>query len=187
MIEKKINSDLYLKLLEKEDAYRLFDIINFNREYLRCWLPWLDHTKDVEYIKQNIEEANEKYNNNMGFELGIWYKSCLVGVIGIHEINLKEQKTAISYWLAEEYQGNGIITNSVKFVISYVFKEIKLKKIEIRCAVDNKKSRAIPERLGFKFESIKELAENLYGKIHDHAIYSIEINQYNQNYLKFNT
>lgn len=185
MIEKKINAELYLKQLEKNDSEELFNLVDSNRQYLKNWLPWLDYTKTVQDSENFIQISTEKYNGNKGFELGIWYKDNLAGVIGIHDINWDKEKTAIGYWLAEKYQGNGIITNAVKFVICYVFEELKLQSLDISCAIDNKKSRSIPERLGFRFEKIKELAENLYGKIHDHAIYSISREDYIKSKDKF--
>jgi ribosomal-protein-serine acetyltransferase len=40
------------------------------------------------------------------------------------------------------------MTESVKDLIEVGFKYYSLNRIEIRCAVENRKSRAIPERLG---------------------------------------
>lgn len=186
MIYKLINHDFYLKQLEKSDSHELFSLVDNNRKYLREWLPWIDDTESVNDSEDFIILSNERYNGNKAFDLGIWYKNNLAGIIGIHEINWQKEETAIGYWIAEKYQGLGLITNSVKFIVQYSFNEIGLKKIYIRCATQNIKSRNIPEKLGFSFVEIVELSENLYGHLVDHALYSIDYNDYLLKIDKFN-
>ena len=79
----------------------------------------------------------------------------------------------VGYWLAQEYNGKGIMTQSVRDLIRLGFDDYSLGRVEIRCAVENRKSRAIPERLGFKQEGTIRRAENLYGKYVDHVVYGL--------------
>jgi ribosomal-protein-serine acetyltransferase len=46
-------------------------------------------------------------------------------------------------------------------------------KVEIRAASGNKKSRAVPERLGFKQEGCIRQAEWLYDHYVDHVVYGM--------------
>ena len=44
------------------------------------------------------------------------------------------------------------MTKTCSYLITYLFEELKLNRIEIRCAETNRRSCAIPERLGFRLE-----------------------------------
>ena len=48
-----------------------------------------------------------------------------------------------------------------------------MEKVEIEAAVENKLSRAVIERVGGTLEGIIKNAENLHGKIVDHAVYGV--------------
>ena len=50
---------------------------------------------------------------------------------------------------------------------------MKLNKIEIRVATENVKSRALPERFGFKEEGVIRDAEWLYDRYVDHVVYGL--------------
>jgi ribosomal-protein-serine acetyltransferase len=45
--------------------------------------------------------------------------------------------------------------------------------VELRTAVENWRSRAIAERLGFRFKTIERKAEWLYDHHVDHAVYEL--------------
>ena len=96
-----------------------------------------------------------------------------VGSVGFHYWDKKNRKDTIGYWLAEGFQGKGIMTDAVKALMKYGFETMNLNRIEILCAVENNKSRAIPERLGFKNEGISRENEWLYDHFIDAVAYSL--------------
>ena len=66
------------------------------------------------------------------------------------------------------------MTGACKCLIEYGFNDLKLHRIEIHCASDNRKSRAIAKRLGFSEEGISrgsELARG--GKLVDNYNYAL--------------
>ncbi|ANB59804.1 GNAT family N-acetyltransferase [Anoxybacteroides amylolyticum] len=168
-----IDQDTQLKLLELKDAEMLFALVDSCRPYLRQWLPWIDATQTVDNSRQFIEFGLQKFAANNGLEAGIWYKGQLAGVIGLHYIDRTNKKTSIGYWLAEPFQGYGLMTKACRALISYVFEQLQLNRVEIRVAVDNGKSRAIPERLGFVNEGVVREVEWLYDHFVDHIVYGM--------------
>ena len=96
-----------------------------------------------------------------------------MGVIGFRSIDWQDRSTSIGYWLGRDFEGRGIITKACHAIAEYAFKELRLNRVEIRCAVENQKSRAIPERLGVKIEGTVRQVERLYEKFVDNVIYGM--------------
>ena len=65
------------------------------------------------------------------------------------------------------------MTKCVQALLDYIFNYLKLHRVEIRCGIENDKSRAIPKRLGFKEEGIIRDGEYLYNHYHDLVVYGI--------------
>ncbi|SIS66418.1 GNAT family N-acetyltransferase [Salimicrobium salexigens] len=168
-----VNKDTELRLLEVRHAEELFQLTDASRSSLRKWLPWIDSTKTVANTKEFIEESLKQFCNNDGFQAGIWYKGELAGVVGLHTINWPNKSTSLGYWLGDSFQGKGLITKSCQEVIKYCFNELELKRIEIRAAVGNEKSVAIPHRLGFKKEGCLAKSELLNGEYVDHYVFGL--------------
>ena len=173
ILNMRIDDDIELRLPEESHAQELFALIDANRAYLREWLPWVDHERSVEDTRAFIRGALQQSANNEGFQMGIWYKRQLAGVIGYHALDWADRKVEIGYWLAESFQGKGLMTKACRALVGYAFDELKLHRVEIHCATNNKRSCAIPERLGFQREGVMRDAEWLYDHFVDLVVYSM--------------
>ena len=65
------------------------------------------------------------------------------------------------------------MTKACREFVDYAFNTLELNRVEIRCAEDNLKSRAIPERLGFTKEGIIRDGELLNHGYVDSVVYGI--------------
>jgi ribosomal-protein-serine acetyltransferase len=75
--------------------------------------------------------------------------------------------------LGAEFEGKGIMVRSCRALTDRLFKDLKMNRVEIRVAPGNKKSRAIPEKLGFTEEGVLREFEKLYFEFVDNAVYSM--------------
>ncbi|WP_141431791.1 GNAT family N-acetyltransferase [Bacillus sp. 03113] len=180
MFIHKVDEELSLKLIELKDANRLFELTNHSREYLREWLPWLDVTTKIEDTIDFIKLSLKGYADNQSLTSVILYNGEIVGTAGYHNINWSHKYTSIGYWLDERYQGKGIMTKVVKTLTDYAINDLELNRVEIRVALENKKSRGIPERLGFVNEGRIRQAEWLYDYYVDHVVYGMLADEWNK-------
>lgn len=178
MFTLTVHDDLYLKLLEPKDARAVYMLIQQSKNHLRKWLFWVDGTKKLEDSEAFIEESMKQQAANNGFQAGIWYKGEIAGIIGLHYINWINRTTSIGYWLGEPFQGKGIMTDACRALIDKLFNEYELNRIEIRAAVKNVKSQAVPERLGFTKEGCLRQCEWLHDHFADHFVYGLLREEY---------
>lgn len=162
-----------LRPVDIRHADELFALTQRNRAYLRRWLPWLDNVKEVADTRQNIRSSLERAARNDGFRAGIWWQDELVGLIDFHAINWMDRRTSLGWWLSEHAQGRGLMTAACRAMADHALVALELNRVEIRCAVENARSRAIPERLGFRQEGVIRDGEWLYDHFVDVVVYGM--------------
>ena len=160
-----------LRLVEEADAEKLFGLIDRNRQYLRRWLPWIDGNMTINDTLAFIRHSQEQYSSKRGFQMAIWSKNEIAGIIGYHPIDWQNRTVMIGYWLGEKFQGKGIMTEACRLLVGYAFDEFHLNRVEIRCATGNTGSCAIPERLKFNKEGVIKEGEWLYDHFVDLVLY----------------
>lgn len=166
--------DFFIREATLEDAGIIWQTIYDNREYLRTWLAFVDQLKDVsdeeEFLSSQLSVPYEE--RNIVFVIGQGYELC--GLVGFVNTDIANHRTEIGYWLIPEYQGIGLMTRCVHHLCLWAMNERGMNRIQIRCAVGNHSSNAIPRRLGFIFEGTEREGELLSdGKYADMNVYSI--------------
>ena len=173
MFNYKVSQDLKLRLLEERHAGQLFDLADRNRKHIREWMTWLDDGFSLADARKQIEKSLERRAGNDGFWAGIWLKGELAGCIVYNRIDWQHRCTEISYWLGAPFQGKGLVTQACRILINHAFDVWKLNRVEIRCAAENRKSRSVPERLGFTQEGILRQSNWLHDRFVDVVIYGM--------------
>ena len=173
MFSLRIEKDLKLVLVQPSFAARYFEIVQSEREYLSQWLAWPPHADSEAFFLSFIQRSLHDYADGKSLVCAMFYEDELVGNISFNTINHDLKKVEIGYWLREKFKGKGIVTRSVSKLIEMAFRELNMQKVEISAAVDNAPSRNVCNRLGFNLEGIITCAENLNGRVVDHAVYGL--------------
>lgn len=161
-----------LRLWRAEDATELTEAIAANREHLATWLPWAEthgFEDSVEYLERNRLQVEA----NDGFQAAIVLDGRIAGAIGFHRVDWINRTTSIGYWLAADAQGRGLMTAAVRALLDHAFGEWDLHRVFIEVIVGNERSRAIPERLGFRQEAILREAKLARGAFRDTRLYAM--------------
>jgi ribosomal-protein-serine acetyltransferase len=123
--------------------------------------------------REYINASLDGYSRNGSFVAGVWLQDRLVGGIGLEQINWRNELTSIGYFLSEDSQGKGLITSACRALIDHSFGDLGLNRVEIRVATENRRSQAVPRRLGFKEEGILRQVEWLSDHYVDHVVFAM--------------
>ncbi len=173
MFSLDVDDDLKLALPEPYMAAALTEVVRANLPRLRPWMPWAVDDYSLEHCKQWIGRNLNEFATDGRFNAVIICDGVYAGAIGFHHLDTVNRSAEIGYWLAEEFEGRGIITRCCRVVIDHLFETVKLNRVQINCNVENEKSRAVPERLGFKLEGIHRQVELLHDRFGDWAVYAM--------------
>jgi len=167
-----VTDDVGLRLLKEADDQELHALIEANRVQLARWLPWAEgqgFEETLEFIRKTRSQASE----NDGFQAAIVLDDGIIGMIGYPGVDWGNRSTRIGYWLDEAHQGRGIVTAAVRVLVDHALTVWQLNRVEIRAATENRRSRAVPERLGFSPEGTLRKAELVGGRYVDCVVYSM--------------
>jgi ribosomal-protein-serine acetyltransferase len=173
MLRYELPGGCYLRLFEESDAEELDGVIAANRAYLAQWLPWAQETSGAEARLDFIRSTRRQIADNNGFQAAIVEDGSIIGAVGFGGVDWNHRSTSIGYWLAEDRQGRGTMTAAVRALTTYAFAFWRLDRVEIRVAVGNLRSAAIPQRLGFVEEGVLRQAERHGDSFKDIVVYSM--------------
>lgn len=151
-----LGGSVELRQLRMRDAPALFELTIRNRERLRPWMSWVDFLRDVDDTRGFIRESLRKFRSGRSLQMGIWWNGNLVGTIGLFRADNTEPEAEIGYWIDAAAEGQGLVTRATQRIAQYAFEKWQVATVRIRVDPENVRSRAIPERLGFRLRGEME-------------------------------
>ena len=177
----KINEHISLEIIADKHSALLFEAIDTNRRHLSGFLPWVPYMQSEEQTLDYIQNCRALHKQQKEVSFVIMSNEAVIGRIGLHHWDHLNRCAAIGYWLAKDAEGKGIVTKCCIAIIDYGFEKMGLQRIEIKAAVKNIRSLAIPNRLGFRQEGILRQAELVNGEFLDLVIFSFLRDEWKQN------
>ena len=144
-IEIRVNEHIGLRQLTVADSEAHFDLIDRNRAHLS---QHGDDTSEKYPTLESVQERNAVEKDGE-YRFGIWFDNqTMLGVVKLTEVS--PECTEVGYWLGEQYQGSGIMTESVETVRDYAINTRGYKEVIAWIEESNIPSRAVVRRLGFE-------------------------------------
>ncbi len=168
-----VTENTALELTSIKHAAILFRAVDSNREHLSQFLPWVDSMLSEYDMHQYLKGSKMLIEEKRELSFVIVSEGFAIGRIGLHNINIQNKNASIGYWLVKDAEGKGIITQSCRKLITHGFQNLNLNRIEIRAAANNRRSRAVAEKLSLKKEGILREVELVNGTYLDLILFSI--------------
>jgi ribosomal-protein-serine acetyltransferase len=138
-----VDDGVELRPLRLEDAEPIYYLVEANRARLAEWLPW------VPSIRMATDEAAFIRSTHGSLEAGTGL-SCAAG-----------------------YEGRGLVTKAARALTTFLVQDLGLHRVAIRAGTENRRSRAVAERLGFRLEGTQRHGQLLESGFIDLAVYSM--------------
>ena len=171
MLAPRLGGDAVLRLLDETHVDELLAHVAENRTHLDQWLELPIHSREdaAAFIRHNLDALA----TGTGMSLGLWVGGHLAGVVGLGRVDHQSRSASIGYWIGAAYGGRGLVTEAVRALIDHAFDTFDLHRVEISCPAAHRRSRAIPERLGFREEGTRRQAIWLHGDVLDEVLYGL--------------
>ncbi len=159
-----------LRRLTMADLEEIWALVELERPRLEPWMPWVDGARTIDDQRRWLEGVVDDQGTLDG--CGIFVDGRYVGGVGLRwdPFGVRGE---IGYWVSATQQGRGLVTRAVRALLEVGFRDLGLHRIEIRAGVENTRSRAIPERLGFVREGVERGGERGSNGFYDLVVYSI--------------
>ena len=96
-----------------------------------------------------------------------------LGGCGVNQVNSIHRFANLGYWVRSSATGRGVARAAVRETAEFVFQNTDLIRLEIVCAVENRRSQRVAEALGAVREGILRSRLLLHGQAVDAVMYSL--------------
>ncbi|MCG8328725.1 MAG: GNAT family N-acetyltransferase [Chitinophagales bacterium] len=88
------------------------------------------------------------------YAMGVWHTkdANLIGMIRLLRIDWRVPKAEVGYFIDKNYGQLGLMTESMKTVLSFAFRQLELEKLSLRTAMENIPSQRLARKVGFRRE-----------------------------------
>lgn len=97
----------------------------------------------------------------------------LLGAITLDNIRRgPAQAGTLGYWIGEQFARQGLMREAIDSVVHYAFNTLDLSRVEAACLPENKASRGVLEKCGFKYEGVAQSYLQINGRWRNHVLYA---------------
>ena len=156
------------------DAKTLEMLVLGNREWLRPWEATNPEAPVSFDFRGMVRSLLRQHDQQIGVPLVVELDGRIVGQVNVANILYGAVSTAvIGYWVIPEVAGQGVTPNAVALTTDYLMRTLGLHRVEINIVPENTKSLRVVEKLGFRYEGLKQKYIHINGSWRDHYVFAL--------------
>jgi ribosomal-protein-serine acetyltransferase len=167
-----LGGGLALALRDGSTVEPLHALIIKNLERLRRWEPWAHSDPSEEGLRAFTRSQLLEWVDGRNIPCVILAEGAIVGTAGAR-INPYTATADLGYWIDEDHEGRGLVSRAVSGLLDLLFLQPHVTRVEIRTGTQNRRSRALAERLGFSLEGTLRAALPVGETRQDIALYGL--------------
>jgi ribosomal-protein-alanine N-acetyltransferase len=168
------HDDVTVRVVRMRDVKAVEALILGNREWLRPWEATNPFGPNSFDIKAMVKGLLRQLDDQSGLPCVIEHRGRIVGQLNVANILYGSVSSAVlGYWVEPGVAGLGVTPTSVALVTDYLFNTVGLHRVEIDIRPENVASLRVVEKLGFRYEGLKERYIHINGAWRDHFIFAL--------------
>ena len=145
-----------LRRYHQEDAEPIYQAVRESMDEVSPWMPWchpqysLNDSIAWSTTRDDAWQKGEEYN----FVILSNEENQPLGVCGLNHIDNDNRIANLGYWVRTTRTDRGVATAAVLLLARFGFDALKLNRLEIVVAVNNKPSQKVAHKVGARQEGI---------------------------------
>jgi ribosomal-protein-alanine N-acetyltransferase len=172
------HGDVKLRIAKMRDSKALEKLILGNRAWLRPWEATNPGAPNSFDVRSQLRGLIRQLDDESGMPFVIEVDGVVQGQLNVANILYGSVSSAvIGYWVAPEVAGKGVAPTSVALVTDYLMNQVGLHRVEIDVRPENTASLRVIEKLGFRYEGMKQRYIHINGDWRDHYIFALTVDE----------
>ncbi len=165
---------LTLRPIVAADAPAINAMIASSRESFARWLGWA-RGSTAESVREHTQQIVEEMALGTARQYVVLTDTGgLIARVGLYEIDLVNLSADLGYMLRTEYEGQGVMTEALRGLLSHTFGPDGLHRIAAYVDTENVASQRVLDRLGFRREgTVRHAARHPERGWRDHHLYGL--------------
>jgi RimJ/RimL family protein N-acetyltransferase len=157
-----------------DDAKGLYEAASESIADMSPWLPWCHPDYSMQEATEWARLQARRAADGREFVFVVAGPSGeFLGGCGVNQVNAIHRFGNLGYWVRSSATGRGVAREAVRQTAELVFRETDLVRLEIVCAVENRRSQRVAEGAGAVREGVLRSRILLHGKPVDAVMYSL--------------
>ena len=166
---------LVLRPPEHRDWREWSELRASSEAFLKPWEPvWASDHLSRRAFSGRVHWARRAIGQGSALPLLVHRKGGgIVGAVTLDNVRRgPAQAASMGYWLGEAETGKGYMTEALPAVVHYAFREMDLSRIEAATLEENRPSRRLLARIGFREEGVAQAYLQIAGRWRAHILHA---------------
>lgn len=147
-----------------------------SQEFLSQWEPsWADDHLTRKAFSNRVYWAQRSISGGTAMPLFLIRREddALMGAITLDNIRRgPAQAGTLGYWTGQPFARQGYMREAIRAAVHHAFTHLDLSRIEAACLPENRASRGLLEKSGFKYEGVAQSYLQIDGRWRTHVLYA---------------
>ena len=169
------DNSICLRRFDEDDVPELYAAACESLGELSASMTWCHPGYSVEDSRAFVRTSGRQWEDREHFSFAICdaEDGTFLGSAGLSHMNAVHKFANLGYWVRTSHAGRGIATAATRLLARWAFAELKLRRLEIVVAANNKPSQRVAEKAGARREGVLRQRLILGGQQLDAILYAL--------------